>query len=129
MGINFFSNINTSKFKKVYTNTFNLIVNYSYNDLDESADLSIQKINTGYMELIEIAKKIDYPYKESFNVYLPSKISLTIVESLLMITNAMELAFQGIKVGKPILENITLCCKQDSKTEKGRMFIQQLLAN
>lgn len=129
MGFNFFSNSNTSMFKKVFTNTFNMIVNYSYNDLNESNDLSIQKINTGYMELIEIAKKIDYPYVESFNVYLPSKVNLTIVESLLVITNAMEFAFQGIKIGKPILENITIHCKQDSKTENGKMFIKQLLAD
>lgn len=127
--LNIFSANNyTSEFKKVYTKTFNLIVNYSFHDLNESEELSIQKINTGYMELIEIAKKIRHPYEEYFNVYLPSKVTLSIGESLLMITNSIELAFQGIKVGKPILENIISCCKSDVKTEKGKLFIQQLLA-
>lgn len=124
----FSSNSYTSEYKKVFTKTFNLIVNFSFHDLNESEELSTQKINTGYMELIEIAKKIQDPYEEYFNVYLPSQVKLSVSESLLMITNSMELSFQDIKVGKQILENIITACKSDVRTENGKLFIKQLLS-
>lgn len=123
----FSSNSYTTEYKKRYTIVFNLIINFSFHDLNESEGQAINKINISYLELIEIAKNIRHPHEEYFNIYLLSKVNLSVGESLLMITNAIELAFNGGKITKSILENIISCCRDDAKTENGKLFVRQLL--
>lgn len=122
-----FFNSGLRKYKNIFTKIFNLAVNYSFNPLSDKSIL-IKNLNDNYVNIIQIAKTINHPYEEYFNVYMPSKIKISICESLLIITNVLELTFDNYRIDKITMINIINQCKIDVTQEKGKQFLKEILS-
>ncbi len=59
------------KYKNIFTKTFNLAVNYSFNQFSDKSIL-IKDLNNNYLKIIQIAKTINHPYEVYF-CKLPQK--------------------------------------------------------
>lgn len=127
--LSIFPNTNVLQFKKKFIKTFNCIVNYSFGHSVSFVD-SISTINAGYVELITLAKQIKHPYEIYFNIHLPYiKISISVCEAILIITNVLELATSGHVIDKLKIKAIILAAKQDIKSDQGKLFIKEILYN
>jgi hypothetical protein len=125
----FFSS-ETSQFKNKFTNTLNLMINYSFGHLNVKDDVAFKQIEAGYLDLLDTAKKISNPFDNNFNVYLSvSKTKISIATAILVITNAFEFVQNKEILSKKNIELILLQAIADVNTENGKEFVRYILTN
>lgn len=77
-----------SRFKDLYIELYELLVNFSYRELRLSDEIAQQKIIILFEELKEVSKSMNNPFDESFNIYTNSsnsfKVKISVGTSLIL---------------------------------------------
>jgi len=125
-----FGNQSLNEFRNKYTETCNIISQYSFGTSKLPESTIILKINANLRELKDISKRFANPYNESFTFYTSSVFGnkITIAEGLLIINTLIEDAFTGRKkISINVQEQIIQQAHQEIRTSLGRFIVTQML--
>jgi len=125
-----FGNSQTKEFKNKMADVWNLIANFSYEELPRSA---MPRIDSNYNELKAIYNRFSNPFDETFNSYTTFTSAFgdktSIAEGMYSICLARVLAFQGQRMSTGVHQRIIIEAKTLCNSHSGRQQIINAINN